>query len=1153
MTDLSELLDSRMDERIMHAINDLDFDGFKSLISELLGGIGVKVTRMDVSEDAVFFEGVSDEGKYFVVASRLFDNASVESMKVLKEMAAKRDATPVLVVTCDLDTEERKYAEAQGISYADRPKLLMLLRKYDLAGKMMAELDRRILEQERNRYLPSGVQFDAFYNAAEEHFKQRRYRDALYNYDRALDIKPNNDIVWLRKANVFLAMGRFDDALVACKRASELRPGDSTTWYLMGLAYNQLGDFEKELKAYDTALKISPRMEAALLNKGATLFQLHRYDWALKVYDDMCNFFPKDAMAFNNRGIVLKAMGRHKEALESFDRASFLNRSYIDPNVNRALTLIEMGRVAEAIESWKEALQIDRDRADIWYSLGASQKALGQFEDATRSFENAVMLDKGMTEAVTERDELLAAARMAKMPQEPEPAEVHELSPQEVIETMREQAPQTSEPSPALELNPMEAEPAPPEVEQPLEVEASQLEPVAAEVERSEVIEPEFKVEEPVPEPEPEELVPEPEPMAEVRVPVSEPEPVMVEIPEPIPEPEFKVEEPVAEVPEVIPEPEVKVEELIAEPDLKVEEPVPELLPEPEIKVEEPIPESVPEPESMLEQPVPEPVAEVLEPFPEPEFKVEEPVPEPEPVNVEVSEPVPEPETVAEAPEPISEPEPAAEISEHDVSSIIENVASAPVEEATPVEEVATSVTGQEETNLVPKEPCAVVPIDSEVEMVVREQICSDIQKIEGNTHVVPLEPVCKPALVDTECHLAVPEERGLPATVNKQVSVAAPPAEAPSPMTMPEVQPQIVSPAETVMAEPTPIIMVPPKAEAVPIIPEPIIEPPSEPDIPISDRELKAAVILNVLGENARALEEIDLYIREKSESHDARHIKAIILDDLGRLPECLEELKEAIRLDPKDEIALMDIESISKRLGRKDELMVILSSITPSKEVRAREAANLLNAKRYDDILTKFSTPSPLDSIVTKMALSTSLMVKARYRDAYRVLKEILLEHPTYPEALNNMGVCMRFMGEYAYDEPMHFMRLAVEADPNYGDAWNNIGATLFVLGEYDAAMEAIRKAITVDRRSDYLLNLSKCQIMVGDIAGAKLSLTSALKYEETAEIDFALGLIAEKEGDMKWALKLYDSAIELVPNFKDAIFNRQRVKLFLKYTQK
>jgi tetratricopeptide (TPR) repeat protein len=325
------------------------------------------------------------------------------------------------------------------------------------------------------------------------------------------------------------------------------------------------------------------------------------------------------------------------------------------------------------------------------------------------------------------------------------------------------------------------------------------------------------------------------------------------------------------------------------------------------------------------------------------------------------------------------------------------------------------------------------------------------------------------------------------------------------------------------------------------------------EPEVPIKDRELKAAVLLNILGENVRALDWINLYIAEKSESHDARHVKANILDDMGRVPECLEELKEAIRLDPKDEIALLDIESISKRLGRIEESMRILTSMAPGKEVLAREAANLLESKRYDEIISRFSRLGQLDSLVTRMALGTAYMAKARYRDAYRVFKDVLLEHPAYPEALNNMGVCMRFMGEYAYDEPIHFMHLAVEADPNYGDAWNNIGATLFVTGDYNGAIVAIRRAIAVDRRADYLVNLSKCQIMTGDIAGAKLSLTSALKYEETAEIDFALGLIAEKEGDMKWALKLYDGAIELYPNFKDAIFNRQRVKLFLKYTQK
>ena len=420
---------------------------------------------------------------------------------------------------------------------------------------------------------------------------------------------------------------------------------------------------------------------------------------------------------------------------------------------------------------------------------------------------------------------------------------------------------------------------------------------------------------------------------------------------------------------------------------------------------------------------------------------------------------------------------------------------------------------------------------------------------------MVAVEQPGVPAIRDDENSVAVRGERELPTLVRQETAIVVNPPEVDKPSeTLAKGEPQTAPAADAPMAETIPIIVpIPPTAVEMPIVAEPFYDAPLEPEIPISDRELKAAVILNILGENDRALDEIDRYIRDKSESLDARHVKANILDDLGRLPECLAELTEAIRLDPKDEIALMDIESISRRVGRKDESMRILASIVANKEVKAREVVGLLEARRYDDIISKYSNLGPLESLVTRMALATSLMVKTRYRDAYRVFKDILLEFPAYSEALNNMGVCMRFMGEYGYEEPMHFMHLAVEADPNYGDAWNNIGATLFVIGEYNGAMEAIRKAVAVDRRSDYLINLSKCQIMVGDIVGAKLSLTSALKYEETAEIDFALGLIAEKEGDMKWALKLYDSAIELYPNFKDAIFNRQRVRLFLKYTQK
>jgi tetratricopeptide (TPR) repeat protein len=806
---------------------------------------------------------------------------------------------------------------------------------------------------------------------------------------------------------------------------------------------------------------------------------------------------------------------------------------------------------------------------------------------------------------------------MAKMAAEPEPVEVPEPVPQSIEEPATEEISQTNlspipEPS-EVETTPVQPEGSPeqPQVSEPVpkivETETTEKQepspvPEPAKVEattiHSEEVSPgEAQTVEPVPEVAGTETAegqissPIPEP-AEVGTTPVQPEgsPEQPQVSEPVPElEETGKEEP---SPSVVSESEVETISLgpeeesseqpqAAEPIPEVtevetageqaESPVPEaqvdtIQPEgqgpmevqktetaPEVVKTETTVESVPTPEQE-----PEPV-ESRPATPEATPPEEENLIGPVPViteveQIEVEEQVPEADTEAERPSPEQE-ESLSELQGSVVPVMGEGVEEVPFEASGMAEETVTTLDLPSELACIEGEPRALVLMDQDVQISVRESTCKEVQKIGGINAVIPAEQACVPAVIDDECQLSIPAGHGLPALVDVETAIAVPSSESRSLSSVEAEKESVRAPAAEISAiEAIPLVVQStPKMDGVVIVPEPLIEVPLEPEIPISDRELKAAIILNILGENARALDEIDRYIREKSGSHDARHIKAIILDDMGRLTECLEELKEAIQLDPRDEIALMDIESISRRLGRREESMLILASISPSKEVRAREATNMLESKRYDEIVAKFSSPGPLDTPVTKMASATSLMVQGRYREAYRVLKEILLEHPTYPEALNNMGVCMRFMGEYAYDEPMHFMKLAVEADPNYGDAWNNIGATLFVLGEYDAAMEAIRKAVAVDRRSDYLVNLSKCQVMVGDIAGAKLSLTSALKYEETAEIDFALGMIAEKEGDLKWALKLYDSAIELVPNFKDAIFNRQRVRLFLKYMQK
>ena len=64
MTDLSGILDQRMNGRIVSALNVFDFVEFQTLMANLLGKIGLTLTDRKTEGDAVQFRGESEEGRY---------------------------------------------------------------------------------------------------------------------------------------------------------------------------------------------------------------------------------------------------------------------------------------------------------------------------------------------------------------------------------------------------------------------------------------------------------------------------------------------------------------------------------------------------------------------------------------------------------------------------------------------------------------------------------------------------------------------------------------------------------------------------------------------------------------------------------------------------------------------------------------------------------------------------------------------------------------------------------------------------------------------------------------------------------------------------------------------------------------------------------
>lgn len=412
MIDLRERVEESVDARIIDAIRELSPDEFKDLVVQLLEKMGLKVTAAALSGETVFVEGIGREGSYLVMASRRIDHASLSGVRIVKDKASEEGRLPALVVTSELDKEAADAANAFSMAYADRPRLLSLLRKFGLSTPLLRAVDRQILEREGTRYLPSIGKLDEIMRSAEVDMDHGRLREAVGKLDTALAMKPSHLVAWQKKASALMELGEFERALEANVKASELGPDDPFTWYLMALIKHNLNDLEGEVEAYNMALKHSPRMPAAMLNKGATLFQMGRLEESLSAYDSMLKAYPGSAKALNNRGLVLKALGRTEEALQAFESAAALDPSDVDPLVNKGLLLSDLGRQDEALMVWKESVRIARGRAEVWMGLGFAQKAVGRFEDAAKSFAVAVVLDPNLEVAVRERDEALAAAGM---------------------------------------------------------------------------------------------------------------------------------------------------------------------------------------------------------------------------------------------------------------------------------------------------------------------------------------------------------------------------------------------------------------------------------------------------------------------------------------------------------------------------------------------------------------------------------------------------------------------------------------------------------------------------------------------------------------------------------------------------------------------
>ncbi|MEM1169634.1 MAG: tetratricopeptide repeat protein [Cyanobacteria bacterium P01_H01_bin.35] len=216
-----------------------------------------------------------------------------------------------------------------------------------------------------------------------------KLEEAISAYDKALEIKPDDDAAWYNKGIALKNLGRYEQAISAYDKALEFKPDDDVAWYNKGNALSDLGRYEQAISAYDKALEFKPDDDAAWYNKGNALKNLGRYEQAISAYDKALEFKPDDDAAWYNKGNALSDLGRYEQAISAYDKALEIKPDNDAAWNNKGNSLYNLGRYEQAISACDKALEIKPDNYQAWYFRGGVLLKLRRFKEGYASIKKS--------------------------------------------------------------------------------------------------------------------------------------------------------------------------------------------------------------------------------------------------------------------------------------------------------------------------------------------------------------------------------------------------------------------------------------------------------------------------------------------------------------------------------------------------------------------------------------------------------------------------------------------------------------------------------------------------------------------------------------------------------------------------------------------
>ena len=148
----------------------------------------------------------------------------------------------------------------------------------------------------------------------------KRPYDAIPVFRKALEMEPENPLLWLNLGIALQRTGDYEEAIESFHRALGFDDTLFDAWLSMGLIYYEMDEFQLSEDCYRFALVINERDPKTWNNMGVLHFNRGCFNEARECFEKAVSFFPHYYDALFNLRDVCRELGDYRAAAE-FERA----------------------------------------------------------------------------------------------------------------------------------------------------------------------------------------------------------------------------------------------------------------------------------------------------------------------------------------------------------------------------------------------------------------------------------------------------------------------------------------------------------------------------------------------------------------------------------------------------------------------------------------------------------------------------------------------------------------------------------------------------------------------------------------------------------------------------------------------------------------